>query len=373
MKLPRHHENLSRTSCFYPKADLAASDQYLRSLATLDAAPLARQAAAAYVRQFAIEPSAVVPLEQQGTFHRLFRVSSQAGPNVIARLCILDRAEHENLLHLDRWIYKRLNAASLPALRVFAVEPSGGAGTHARQLLEEASGHPLSRYDGDEQRTGRLLAELGRLLARLHAIGARGFGLLDASTLAVDEHGAPRGAWNSWPDYLRTNFVSHLHRTSDLGAIDAAETLRVRDAFNAAIAQLGDIQPVLLHGDLGSHNVYTDGITITALVDWEDCLSGDAVFDLAFWATFHPRRRHRALLSAYRAACDLPADFELRFWLYFLRVALAKTVLRDRFGLRDRPGRSPASGRIRLALERLEACLESGQTARSLGRLAALA
>ncbi|HWC90601.1 MAG TPA: phosphotransferase, partial [Pirellulales bacterium] len=212
--------------------------------------------------------------------------------------------------------------------------------------------------------------ELGRLLARLHTIGTRGFGLLDAPPPADPAHSEPRGRWISWTDYLQTNFARHVHRSSDLGAIDAAETQRIHDAFAAAVAQLGNIRPVLLHGDLGSHNVFTDGSTITALVDWEDCLSGDAVFDLACWATFHPRRRHRALLSGYRAVGELPADFELRFWLYFLRVALAKTVLRDRFGLRDRPGRSPASGRIRLALERLEACLEADCTASALGRLA---
>lgn len=370
MKIPRHHVSLGRTSCFYPKADIAASDEYLRSLAALDIAPLAEQAAAAYARHFAVEPSAVVPLKQQGTFHRLFRVSSQAGPTVIARLCILNRSEHEHLLDRDRWVYERLSAASLPALRVLAVEPSSGPGTHACQLLEEAAGKSLSHYDGDEDRMARLLAELGRLLARLHTIGTRGFGLLDAPPPAVHEHREPRGRWISWPDYLQTNFARHLHRSSDLGAIDAAETQRIRDAFAAAISQFGNIRPVLLHGDLGSHNVFTDGTTITALVDWEDCLSGDAVFDLACWATFHPRRRHRALLSAYRAVCGLPADFELRFWLYFLRVALAKTVLRDRFGLRDRPGRSPASGRVRLALERLEACLETDYTAPTLRGLA---
>jgi len=42
-----------------------------------------------------------------------------------------------------------------------------------------------------------------------------------------------------------------------------------------------------------------------------------------------------------------------RFWTYFLRVALAKTVVRHNLGLRDRPGRPPASRRIQLALDRL--------------------
>jgi hypothetical protein len=37
--------------------------------------------------------------------------------------------------------------------------------------------------------------------------------------------------------------------------------------------------------------------------------------------------------------------------LYFLRVALAKTVVRHNLGLRDRPGRPPASLRIQRGLQ----------------------
>ena len=70
--------------------------------------------------------------------------------------------------------------------------------------------------------------------------------------------------------------------------------------------------------------------------------------------------------KGYRSEADLPTDFEQRFWLYFLRVALAKTVLRHRLGVKDRPGREPAALRIRQGLTRLEA--EIGHTARSWNR-----
>lgn len=350
-----------RRSFFYPKADIGAPDDWLRALPTIDTAGLQRQAAEAYARHFSLEPAAVVPLGQHGTFHRLFRVSSPAGPAAIARLCVVNGIEHEYLLYLDDWIHRQLTAASMPALRVFAVEPSSRQRPHACQLLEEAPGAPLSRCDDDEARMTGLLAQLGRFLARLHGIATRGYGLLDASPLAAGEQREVRGLWASWPGYLATNFESHLERCTAIGAIDTTEARRAEHAFAAGCSQLGEIQPVLLHGDLGNHNVFTEAGEITALVDWEDCLSGDAVFDLAFWATFHPQRRHRALLAGYQAATDLPPDFEQRFWLYFLRVALAKTVLRDRFGLHDRPGRPPAARRIHIALGQLEACLELGR------------
>lgn len=355
----------SSRACFYAKADIPVSDELLRSLGTGDMLPFARQAAATYTRCFSIQPTIVLPLARQGTWHRLFRVSSETGPTVIARVAMLDRVEHEQSHYLDRWASEQLSAAGLPAVRVLAIDPACELGSHACQLLEPAPGRPLADGDHEEQQTIRLLGDLGRLLARLHTIRTEGFGLLDAAPLAAGSTSAPRGGWNSWLEYLQTNFDEHLDRCRELGAIDWRQAQRIANAFAAGTSQLGPMTPVLLHGDLGSHNIFTDGQTITALVDWEDCLAGDAVYDLAFWATFHPRRRYRALLAAYREAAEPAADFDQRFWLYYLRVALAKTVLRHRFDLRDRPGSPPASDRIHRALEALEDCLEGGREATS--------
>src|SRR5262249_51720235 len=140
-----------------------------------------------------------------------------------------------------------------------------------------------------------------------------------------------------------------------IGAISPAERRRIERHFEDADGLLDGVEPVLLHGDLSGRNIFTDGVAITAVIDWEDCLAGDPVFDLAFWATFHQDERHGALLDGYASVRPLPADFDARFWLYYLRVALSKTVQRHRFGYPDRvPGFPPASHRIGKALARLD-------------------
>src|SRR5262249_32278643 len=139
-----------------------------------------------------------------------------------------------------------------------------------------------------------------------------------------------------------------------LGVVTPEEAQRILKTFDRCTRLLHVEEPALLHGDLGSHNVFTDGASITALIDWEDCLSGDPVFDIAFWATFHPERRHQAFLDGYRSESPLPGDFAVRFWLYFLRIALGKTVLRHRLRLSDPPGRPAASLRIQRGLGEAE-------------------
>jgi Ser/Thr protein kinase RdoA (MazF antagonist) len=164
-----------------------------------------------------------------------------------------------------------------------------------------------------------------------------------------------RGLQDDWPNYLGLNLAGHVAGCVDLGAITAAEGDRVLALFAAHAGRLAadDHDARLLHGDLGSHNVLTDGTDITGLIDWEDCLAGDPVFDVASWATFQPEHRHPPFLEGYRSVRALPADFEARFWLYYLRVSLAKTVHRHRFGYADRPGRPPAALRICRGLEGL--------------------
>jgi thiamine kinase-like enzyme len=91
------------------------------------------------------------------------------------------------------------------------------------------------------------------------------------------------------------------------------------------------------------------------LIDWEDACIGDPMLDLANWATFHPERRWPVFFEAASEQGPYAQRSEMRalFWLYYLRVALAKTVHRIRFGVTDKPGRPPASMRIQRALKGL--------------------
>jgi hypothetical protein len=163
--------------------------------------------------------------------------------------------------------------------------------------------------------------------------------------------------FDSWADFLFIRLDDHLSYCLEINAVSRQECTRIQLAFERLASLCHGVEPVLLHGDPGSHNVFTDGTRIKAVLDWEDCLAGDPVFDLAFWATFHPNARHPAVFDGYRSVQPLPQDFEARFWLYFLRIALSKTVLRHRFGYPDRPGRPPASLRIQNALARVESLI----------------
>jgi aminoglycoside phosphotransferase (APT) family kinase protein len=334
-----------RRDVFYPKADLA----------TLPGAPLAgAEEILPYLfpicrSQLGDDLVHAAALTGPFTWHRVYRLHLASGREVIARMSAASPHTVDLPLCLDRWASHTLRAAGLPALEVFAVDLSRQLCPWDYALMEPARGVCLRELDGDDQALAPYLTRVGAFLAQLHRVEVEGFGLLD-----VDPAGKrARGSCDSWADYLGNHLERHLDVCRHIGAITGEESVVIRRMFAERAAWLVEVKPKLMHGDPGNHNVFVADGEVTALIDWEDALAGDPAYEVAFWATFHPERRHPAFFEGYFGGGRPDEDFMERFWFYFLRVALAKTVVRHNLALKDLPGRPPASLRIRRAVQAL--------------------
>ncbi len=328
-----------RLSCFYPKSDLPFPDAVLRGeeAGALDTAELTRACSKALG-----ETVCLAPLAERGTLHRLWRVRRANGPDLILRANALPAWLRDYSLLIDAYAGEWLHCHGIPVMKPRALDLSRAGCATDWLLLEEARGISLRAFDSSDEQMLPLLRDLGRVLAQVHQVEVNdGYGLLDVQALDNGENDLA-GSHTTWDDYLHTRLDSHLETCMTLAAITKSEARRIHQLFDDCRGIYPE-WPRLLHGDPGSHNVFAANGRITALIDWEDALAGDPVYDIAFWATFHPERRHDAFLAGYCEVAELPDDFERRFLLYYVRVSLAKTVLRHRLGLKDRPGREPAA------------------------------
>jgi aminoglycoside phosphotransferase (APT) family kinase protein len=287
---------------------------------------------------------------QQGTFHRLYAVADPGSPSLLLRTAVHPGSEAAEAMALECRLMATLRERGMPVPTCEYRRLGEASLARGVQLVERVPGESLTALDDDEPRMLAALGKAAAFLARLHAVRGSGFGPL-AGAQRSQQALELKGVHASWEGFVEVRLDEHVQACYAMRAIDAEEVRRIARHFEAARPMHATCPPALLHGDPGSHNFIFEAGELRGVIDWEDALLGDPLFELASLCTFHPERRHAAIWSAYGAS--LRGESWMRFWLYFLRIALAKTVHRRRFGYTDRPDRPPASRRIQLALERL--------------------
>lgn len=334
---------------FLAKADLPLPDELLRRLRTLD--PMAdgltpEVAAGAAARATGCDIAGVEPAPAAGTFHQVYvaRLKGQE-TQVVVRLGRLWREGTDWGMHADAMATKVAAAQGIACAKTLAVDISRRDAPVDAQVLERAPGQCLRELDADDAAIAPHLVALARTLRQIHQIQGEGFGFLD---IRAEGEMKLRGIHTSWAHHVLNRVDEHVEACHAAGLINAGEVAMIRGTFAGSRDSLDASAAQLLHGDCGNHNVFTGDGHGPVLIDWEDALLGDPFYDLAMWATFHPERRWPAFFEAYGQDWNTP-----RFWLLFLRIALAKTVHRLRFGYTDAPGRPPASLRIQRALTAL--------------------
>lgn len=333
--------NARRRRIFYPKTDidfdLAAIRQRKQELGKTDLSKLTNLLDA--------EITSAEFLPGAGTFHALFRIETSGGRFFVK----LSAEESAFGFAIESWAMNKLRELGLRSLAVpaFCVIPQNLGAPHL--VMEEASGQPLNRFENVETQElpEPLLFEFGKFLGRVHSVEGTGAGLLKWGGNGLT------GLHESWTDYVMLRLDAHLEICEEIGAI-TKERAAIEKKFVEAGSVLESAPMRWLHGDPGHHNAFSDGQGITAVIDWEDSLVGDPIFDVAFWGTFSRDEMREEFLRGYQAEQKLPADFEYRYWIYYLRTAISKTAHRHLFGAKDRPGRPPASQRIQKALSKLQ-------------------
>lgn len=209
------------------------------------------------------------------------------------------------------------------------------------QWMRRARGDAVADLPLEQKRA--VWSQLASTLRRLHGIKGKGAGLLVSSE--------PRGVWSVWEVYVKWMLTEHALYALQNGLLSAKIAGDVLECFVGWLPE-PQVEGSLLHGDLNDHNVFAqDGLT--DIIDWEDALVGDPIFELASWCCFtgHPEEEWAGFLDAYYGGVERPADFERLFGLYLLRIALARLVQLHRQGFTEL---ERGKVRIKRALERLK-------------------
>lgn len=228
-------------------------------------------------------------------------------------------AEVDFTMSAEEKVIDEVLAAGLPAVPV-ATKFDG----NTFQIMRRARGQPLSALSLEEKRP--VWAELAVMLRRLHEIRGKGAGLVVGHPLI--------GAYSRWETYITHLAGEHVLYCLAHQLIDAEEA-------SAILGEVADWTPPetadsLLHNDLNDQNVFALDGRLSDIIDWEDALIGDPIFDLASWATFTAHHDEvKAFVDAYYGDTARPEDGDWRLSFYCMRISLSRLVQLHRYGYTD--------------------------------------
>jgi fructosamine-3-kinase len=350
---------LNRQSLFNPKADIPLSSVEIKNLLSIKNEEIEskkKNILALCEHIISKKIASIDYLANSGTLHLLFEVTDIDNLKYIVKVN-KDQSPFQSYdFFIDQWMMKKLASNHVLHLEIYAADCSREKFAFDYQVMDKVAGDALISFKDQQAVYDSHIIKLGIYLAKLHHsfTAVNNYGLLNGLKLTQQ---TCTGVFSTWTDYLYTNFEHHLDYCVKNSVFDRVIAQEIKTIFYDNDFIFNNIKPSLLHGDLNDHNIFVveDQLLI---IDWEDALCGDPIFDIALWGTFmHHHEKLNFLIQGYETIAKLSSDFYLKYWLYYLRIILAKTVVRYRFDY-YKTDKIPAINRIMMPLENIRKILK---------------
>ena len=228
-------------------------------------------------------------------------------------------------------LMKLASAAGLPVPKVYLTDCGMAKYGFRFQIMDSIPDQCLNFYHKENRLdVPKIARQLGRLLKKLHAVKLDGLGFIDTDRLQRD--GVLIGIYGFNEEYFNKCLDGHFSYLSKHKLLNDGEINRIKSIFNINQELLKTQSGVLVHRDPALWNVLGTPDKITAIIDWDDAVSGDPADDIGMLRCFYGGQFMEAVFAGYFDGQPAPEDFVRRTWLYCLRNMLWKTVIRDYMG-----------------------------------------
>lgn len=240
----------------------------------------------------------------------------------------------EVVMLVEKMITDDVARVGVPTNKILFVDVTRREYPFDYQIEEMLEGSDIEdNFKGTQEEYDKLSFELGRYVAKFHSLTFPGFGKFDEKTALKGEL---KGTKNTFYEYLMTALLKDLEYLVNAEVITDNVSNSMLGVFEDNKEIINSSQGVLVHHDLADHNIMFDGSKITGIFDWEACVVGDPVLDLASaptWKTHYPREEK--MLEGYQSITPLPDNFEVKKNIYKLRTMIWKMVYAIRAGILD--------------------------------------
>lgn len=268
--------------------------------------------------------------ESLGTFHNVYSIKS-GGRDYYLKAAVIER--FADSLRKEKFIYDFFISKIFPELCVVTSDFSKSIYPFSYIIMTSAEGMNMRSIDIDRINYGNIVENAGNVLKSVYTyIECKG-GAGEPDLELLENEKILQGCFPAWKDFFYFNLDEHIEFAFRKKTFSQETLLFIRQIFKDTELTITQ-RPAntLLHGDPGSHNIFVgDNDSITAIIDWEDAIIGDYLFDLAMFTTFF---RMTEFTDRLFEGADTQADKDtlLLVAVYRLRILLAKVSVRFKLG-----------------------------------------
>ena len=213
----------------------------------------------------------------------------------------------------------------IPAYKTYIIHDLNDSSDISYQVIEMLPGDSIEFYlEKYPDMENQLVYEMGKTMARLHKIKVDGFGPFDNEEA---KKGHLVGTFKTLHDSINAGLDENLDRLVKYNILSKEVTVRIKTFFEEN-PLLESNESVLVHNDFADWNLLTDGNTVSGVIDWDECVGGHPIQEIACWSTFFDPERIEPFLKGYYSETKKPDNFEELFQLFRLRYTISKMALR---------------------------------------------
>ncbi len=213
----------------------------------------------------------------------------------------------------------------IPAYKTYCIHELGSEDDISYQVIEKLNGDTVQFYlKKTPEKEEQLVIEMGKTMALLHKIKVTGFGPFDNEQA---KNGKLVGKHKSLKDSINAGLEENLERLVKYNILTKEVADKMKTLFDDNELLNLDMS-VLIHNDFADWNLLTDGNTITGVIDWDECVAGNPIQEIACWSTFFDPKRITPFLKGYFSETPIYDNFDELFQLMRLRYTISKMALR---------------------------------------------
>lgn len=268
----------------------------------------------------------VNPIIKQGSVNSVIPILLQSGRKIVLR--IHPKGVKNGYFWVEKVATSLAKQAGVPTYETICVDDSQRVVPYDFMIMSAVIGRPLQEYlllTQDLER--KLVTETGKYAAMIHKIKPIGFGFFDNQLAKKD--GVLQGQYKSFKEHVFAALFDDLKFLVDNNVFTQKQRKEIIHLFNKSEQLMACKRGSLIHNDIADWNELSDGKSVTGIMDWDECFSGDPTMETAAYSLFYGEPRLTWFKEGYNRIGKLE-DNEDKFQFFKLRYLISKMHLRKK-------------------------------------------